>query len=111
FDAPPPRYPMLVRLRPRPRSIPILQLAGTGLLKLVKAPRVRQGVSFSIFPGSVNRGKGDADNQQWPPLGWRARVGQDDRLEASATVIRPSGPVPRRRSGLRFSPGCPAPGR
>src|SRR5262245_23425286 len=85
--APPPRYPILVRQGPALRWIAIRQLASTRFLKLVKAPRVRQGVIFSIFSGSVNQDQGDADKQQWPPLGWRARVGQDDRLEASATVI------------------------
>ena len=60
------------------------------LLKLVKAPRVPQAAKFSIFSSSVNGGMRDADNQLWPPLGWRARVGQDDRLEASATEPRPS---------------------
>ena len=85
-SAPPPRYPILVRQVPALRWIAIRQLASTRFLKLVKAPRVRQGVIFSIFSGSVNQDQGDADKQQWPPLGWRARVGQDDRLEASATV-------------------------
>ena len=85
-SAPPPRYPILVRLASAPGWMTIRQVCFARLLKLVKAPRVRQGVIFSIFSSSVNRGKGDADNQQWPPLGWRARVGHDDRLEASATV-------------------------
>ena len=85
--APPPRYPILVRLASAPGWMTIRQVGLASFLKLVKAPRVRQGVIFSIFSSSVNRGKGDADNQQWPPLGWRARVGHDDRLEASATVI------------------------
>jgi len=60
------------------------------LLKLVKAPRVPQGGILSISSSSLNGGMSDADNQLWPPLGWRARVGQDDRLEASATEPRPS---------------------
>src|SRR5262249_37278936 len=89
LPAPPPRYPMLVRLPSHPRSMAIRQLTQASFLKLVKAPRVRQGGIFSIFSSSVNEGQGDADNQEWPPLGWRARVGQDDRLEASATVTRP----------------------
>src|SRR5215831_14111634 len=86
-SAPPPRYPILVRLGSALGWMTIRQLGLARFLKLVKAPRARQGVIFSIFSSSVNRGKGDADNQHWPPLGWRARVGQDDRLEASATVI------------------------
>jgi len=71
-------------------------------LKLVKAPRVRQGGNSSIFSSSVNREAGDADNQQWPPLGWRARVGQDDRLESSATVngLRDQFPI----AGWGFGP-------
>src|SRR6185312_6008037 len=53
---------------------------------LVTAPRIPRSVSLSIFSSSLNPRERVADNRHWPPLGWRARVGQDDRLEASATV-------------------------
>jgi len=80
----------MVRLRMGLGWIAIGEVKEPNLLKLVIAPRVPQTGSFSNFSSSVNGEESDADNQQWPPLGWRARVGQDDRLEASATEPRPS---------------------
>ena len=92
--APPPGYDMLVRLTNRYRWIAIRELGRARLWKLVKVPRVPRSVILSIFPSSVNRRGTDADNQPWPPLGWRAIVGQDDRLEASATVKGLRDPLP-----------------
>ena len=84
---PPPSYAMLVRLSGDARWIAIRPVGRAALWKLVKAPRTPRSVILSIFSSSLNPREGVADNQHWPPLGWRARVGQDDRLEASATVI------------------------
>ena len=47
-------YPLFVRLSNRQGWIAIRQLSRPMLLKLVKAPRVRQGDIFSIFSGLVN---------------------------------------------------------
>jgi hypothetical protein len=90
----------MVRLRSTRGWISIRQVTPRKLLKLVKVPRVRQGATSSIFSSSVNEGNRSADNHTWPPLGWRARVGQEDRLEASATVPRPAWSVPQRGLGI-----------
>jgi hypothetical protein len=99
--APPPRYAMLVRLMNGCRWIAIRQVTPARSWKLVKVPRVPRSVILSIFSSSVNRREWVADNQQWPPLGWRARVGQDDRLEASATVKGLHDPLPIADLGIQ----------
>ena len=68
-NAPPPCFPMMVRLRSRRGWIPIRQVLQPILLKLVKARRVRQSANFSIFSSSVNARKGSADNHNGHPWG------------------------------------------
>jgi hypothetical protein len=94
IDAASSKCPIKVRLRSGRGWIAIRASNGPSLLIFVKAPRVPQDSIFSISTSSVNGAESVADNHPWPPLGWRARVGQDDRLEASATVPRPAWFVP-----------------
>ena len=77
---------MMVRLRSCGGWISIRQLFPPTLLKLVKAPRVRQAVIPSIFSSSVNEGKRSADNHIGHPWG-------GERESAKKT-------------GLRLSPPC-----
>src|SRR5262245_54461566 len=84
--APPLWYALMVRLTAGSPSMPIDEGGRARPWILVTAPRIPRPVSLSNFSSSLNPREGAADNRQWPPLGWRARVGQDDRLEASATV-------------------------
>src|SRR5437879_6246256 len=77
---------MMVRLRTCFGWISIRQVLPPIALKLVKAPRVRQGVNSSSFSSSVNEGKGSADNHIGHPWG-------GERESAKKT-------------GLRLSPPC-----
>lgn len=67
--------------------------------KFTKAP---QASMFSNLSRSLNGLGVDADNQQWPPLGWSMEHGQDDRFPAPLTDRGLPGCLQRMEMGTGF---------